>query len=121
MEAGYTDFEFDLSSALLARLVDVLEGLDAVPLLEQKVTSVPEAQGVYQLFYREELVYIGKTDADAGLRKRLERHRAKVQHRKGLEPTDVCFKAVRIYVFTPMDLETELIRWYGGTAKVRWN
>jgi hypothetical protein len=33
----------------------------------------------------------------------------------------VSFKAVRIYVFTAMDLETHLIAHYDGPAKVKWN
>ena len=31
------------------------------------------------------------------------------------------FKAVRVYVFTAVDLETQLIEHYGGTTKVHWN
>ncbi len=39
-------------------------------------------------------------------------------HRKGLTGADVSFRAVRIYVFTAMDLETELIKHY---ASPEWN
>src|SRR5205823_1069268 len=95
--------------------------LKFAPLTNENLANIPEAQGVYQLFLGDDLVYIGKTDAEAGLRKRLERHQAKIRHRQGLAPDSVNFKAVRIYVFTPMDLETQLIRHYGGERKVRWN
>jgi hypothetical protein len=83
--------------------------------------DIPDSQGVYQLFLDGNLVYIGKTDAEAGLRRRLERHSQKIQHRNGLDPSRVSFKAVRIYVFTAVDLETQLIQHYGGMSAVRWN
>lgn len=115
------DFEFDLPGALLARLIEVLDQMETVSLVTQDLEDIPEAQGVYQLFLENELVYIGKTDAEAGLRRRLQRHQKKVQHRAGLSPEDVGFKAVRIYVFTAIDLETQLIAHYGGLSEVRWN
>lgn len=121
MIPGYVDFEFDLPEALLARLIQVLDGVGSAVLDSGNVSDIPDAQGVYQLFLDEELVYIGKTDAEAGLRKRLDRHRSKIQHRDGLDPNRVTFKAVRIYVFTAMDLETQLIHHYGGQSNVQWN
>ncbi|MGO9005303.1 MAG: GIY-YIG nuclease family protein [Beijerinckiaceae bacterium] len=123
---GYIDFEFDLPEALLAKLVKVFDDdVTAAQLLPEVVAKIPEEQGVYQLFLesagKQELVYIGKTDAAAGLQKRLGRHAEKIQQRKGLDPSRVFFKAVRVYVFTAVDLETQLIAHYGGTAKVQWN
>ncbi len=120
MTAGYTDFEFDLPEALLTHLIRVLDGLTTAPLSSASLARIPDAQGVYQLLLDDQIVYIGKTDAEAGLRKRLERHAFKIQHRRNLDPTRVSFKAVRIFVFTAIDLETQLIRHYasGGT---RWN
>jgi hypothetical protein len=89
MIPGYIDFEFDLPGALLARLVQILDDLTPVPLRAQFVDVIPDAQGVYQLFLDGTLVYIGKTDAESGLRQRLDRHRLKIQHRKGLGPNQV--------------------------------
>jgi len=74
--------------------------------------AVPNEQGVYQLLHESKLVYIGKTDADAGLRARLVRHADKIMHRAGLDPRTVTFKAIRLFVFTVMDLETELLKTY---------
>ena len=123
MTAGYSEFEFDLPEALLARLVVAFDSMTAAPLVSPFVDHIPEEQGVYQLFLQgsssPELVYIGKTDAGAGLGVRLKRHAGKIQHRLNLDPQRVLFKAVRIYVFTAVDLETQLIGHYGG--KVRWN
>lgn len=120
MTAGYTEFEFDLPDALLTHLIKVLDGLEIAPLHVNAVSAVPEAQGVYQLFLDGELVYIGKTDAEAGLRNRLNRHATKIQHRLNLDPTRVSFRAVRIFVFTAIDLETQLIRHYARDG-TRWN
>jgi hypothetical protein len=121
MIPGYQDFEFDLPGALLARLIEVLSTLIPAPLDSDALDQIPEAQGVYQLFLDGRLVYIGKTDAEAGLNRRLRRHRQKIQHRHNLDLAQVSFKAVRIYVFTAVDLETQLIAYYGGTSVVQWN
>jgi hypothetical protein len=119
---GFRRFEFDLPSALLEQLMTVLDTMEDAPLDNNNVTRIPEAQGVYQIFHRSELVYVGKTDAEAGLRRRLERHSRKTRHRNGLDPAEVSFKAVQILVFSAMDLETALIRRYAerGTA-TPWN
>jgi len=121
MIAGYREFEFDLPDALLKNLVTILDGIQKEPLRETQVAEIPDEQGVYQLFLDEEPVYVGKTDADAGLFKRLSRHSKKILHRNNLDPDRVFFKAVRIFVFTAVDLETDLIRHYGGNTGLAWN
>lgn len=118
---AYAEFEFDLPGALLARLIEVLDGLDTAPLNNANLQGVPEEQGVYQLLLDDHLVYVGKTDAEAGLHKRLTRHARKIMHRVGLDPSRVCFKAVRIFVFTAVDLESDLIHHYGGVRAIDWN
>lgn len=119
--SGYVEFEFDLPGALLGQLNLVLDALPAAELNASNLLAVPEAQGVYQLFLDGRLVYIGKTDADSGLKRRLFRHARKITHRQNLNPMRFSFKAVRIFVFTAMDLESELIRCYGGVANISWN
>jgi hypothetical protein len=119
--SGYVEFEFDLPGALLNRLVDVFDGMSAAPLVSKSLAIVPEAQGVYQLLHNGKPVYVGKTDAEAGLKHRLERHARTIQHRRNLEPASVTFKAVRVFVFTAMDLEAQLIRHYGETQPLAWN
>jgi len=118
---GYREFEFDLPQALLAHLIQAFDTMEPGPLTPEVVELIPEAQGVYQLFHRNTLVYIGKTDAQSGLRQRLSRHAWTVQHRKNLAASDVSFKAIRVYVFTAIDLETQLIQHYKSTATVAWN
>jgi hypothetical protein len=122
MTDGYRDFEFDLPGALLDHLVTVLDGMEVAPLNVGGVAGIPDAQGVYQLFLDGRLVYIGKTDAESGLRRRLERHAEKVLHRAELAPELMSFKAVRVFVFTAMDLETQLIKHYAGKdGATAWN
>jgi Uri superfamily endonuclease len=118
MSAGFVEFEFDLPEALLVGLTSKLTKMEDAPLVPNNLSCIPEAQGVYMLFHRGGVAYIGKTDAEAGLRKRLERHARTIQHRRNLLVDDVTFKAVRIFVFTAMDLETQLIRHY---SPVPWN
>lgn len=116
-------FEFDLPDALLKRLIEVLDGMPGEHLtVENVLSNVEEKQGVYQLFPNNNLVYIGKTDAQAGLRKRLIRHAEKILDRPNLSPQSVTFRAVQILVFTAMDLETGLIQHYTETdRKPKWN
>lgn len=118
---GYVEFEFDLPGALLEQLVAAFELVEPVTLNSANVNQIAEEQGVYQIFLDDELVYVGKTDAEAGLRKRLARHVKKVSSRKNLNPARVRFRAVRIFVFTAMDLESDLIRHFGGVQGIAWN
>jgi hypothetical protein len=118
---GYREFEFDLPQALLINLVRAFDSMEGASLMPDLVTAIPEAQGVYQLFHQGALVYIGKTDAQAGLRERLTRHAWTVQHRKNLDPAQVSFKAIRVFVFTAIDLETQLIQHYRASGPVAWN
>ncbi|PZW52435.1 Eco29kI restriction endonuclease [Pseudomonas sp. URMO17WK12:I6] len=119
----FEDLEFDLPSALLKQLVGLFNDMDHGSLDETTVEAVPEAQGVYQLFLDNVLVYVGKTDAEAGLRLRLRRHAQKIRSRQNLDPKRLTFKAVRVYVFTAMDLEGLLIKHYKKIEGVElsWN
>ncbi len=122
---GYDEFEFDLPEALLKRLIDALDEVSPTLLTAEALAHLPEVQGVYQLFLKRgdrlDRVYIGKTDSEAGLKKRLLKHARKVRDRVGLDPDAVYFKALRVFVFTAVDLETQLIKHYGGVKAVEWN
>jgi hypothetical protein len=121
MTQGFREFEFDLPDALLASLIDVFDKMESAPLLPEHVVDLPEEQGVYQLLHEGKVVYVGKTDGEAGLRQRLGRHAFTIQHRCNLEPSSVEFRALRVFVFTAIDLETQLIKHYVGKSKVKWN
>lgn len=125
MTQGYTEFELDLPKALLRELTTVLESLAPAPLTAEAAAALPKHQGVYQLLLMgddgPEVIYIGKTDAASGLRERLQKHHKKIQHRHGLDPERVLFRAVRVFVFTAVDLEALLIGAEKRRAKALWN
>ena len=121
MRTFFEELEFDLPTALIAALVGLLDEMPSADLTEENVLAVKNEQGIYQLFLDGVLVYIGKTDADAGLQTRLRRHSKKIQGRINLDSGRVTFKAVRIYVFTAMDLEELLIAHFGLNSANSWN
>ncbi|MCH1921606.1 GIY-YIG nuclease family protein [Shewanella sp. A3A] len=114
--------EFDLPKALLFSLVEKFDSMPSAPLIDANIAETPEAQGVYQLFYDGNLEYIGKTDSQAGLFARLKRHGKNILGRANLDASLVTFKAIRVYVFSAMDLETELIHHYKneGSHPMSW-
>jgi hypothetical protein len=118
---GFRAFEFDLPGALLISLIDTFDSMEGAPLVPDNVASLPDEQGVYQLLHEGRVVYVGKTDAEAGLRRRLGRHAFTIQHRSNLDASAICFKAIRVFVFTAIDLETQLIRHYGRKSRLAWN
>jgi hypothetical protein len=115
--AGFMAFELDLMKAVMDQLVPSLDALPEASLTNQNVAALPDAQGVYVHFHEGAVRYIGKTDAEAGLRTRLARHVKKFEHRRNIKPSDVAFKAVQVLVLTAMDVETRLIGHYGA----EWN
>lgn len=125
MTQGYTEFELDLPKALLRELTRVLEGLAPAQLTASAVSALPRRQGIYQLLLQTdagaEIIYIGKTDAASGLRDRLQKHHKKIQHRHDLDPGRILFRAVRVFVFTAVDLEALLIGAEKKRAKALWN
>lgn len=121
--SGYAELEFDLPGALLAALLKHFDEMEAADLSVANAMAVPEQQGVYALYLKNprQLVYIGKTDSDLGLNGRLVRHARKILGRQNITPADIEFKAIRLFVFTAIDLETALIGNFGGVAQVKWN
>ena len=113
--AGFQQFEFALTDALIVQLVAVLDSLEPAPLNRAHVSAIPNGQGVYQLFYNGKLEYVGKTDTDAGLTTRLAKHASKTAGRPNLRG-NVTFKAVQVLVFSAMELETMLIRHYKSSG-----
>jgi hypothetical protein len=120
---GYSEFELDIPEVMRNELPKYFDGLTPEPLTEDNISKIPaKAQGAYMLFLNDQLVYIGKTDAEAGFRNRLFRHYFNIQHRKNLDIAAVTFKAVRIFVFSNFDLETMLIGEYEKRAgRPTWN
>lgn len=114
---GFIAFELDLMRAVLDQLIPRLDGLDGAPLTLANASELPDAQGVYLLLHEGEVRYVGKTDAQAGLRTRLVRHVHKFEQRHNVKPDDVMFKAAQVLVLTAMDVESRLIAHYHA----EWN
>ena len=123
MNDGYAELEFDLPRALLTDIVALLDGMSAAELNASNLKPVSNAPGVYALGLKAtgELLYIGKAESSKGLLNRLLRHMRKLDGRQNINPSDIHFKAVRIFVFAAMDLEAALISHYGGDGKLPWN
>lgn len=117
MTAGFIAFELDLMGAVLHQLVPQLDAMVGEPLTRAATALLPDAQGIYLLIHQGKVHYVGKTDAQAGLRTRLTRHVAKFEQRDNIVPADVEFKAAQILVLTAMDIETQLISHY----RADWN
>lgn len=108
---GYVEYEIDVEKVLREELPGVVERTAIAPLTLEAIASIPErAKGAYVLFENGAPVYAGKTDTRHGFRSRLARHYQTIQHRKGLDPTTIGFKAVRIMVFSNFDVEAILIK-----------
>lgn len=84
-------FEFDLDEGIRAQ---VIEKLEASPLLPLKRGVGPLASGVYALYFRDDLVYVGKasketTKSKRTLRGRLSEHLGKIRERQNITLGDV--------------------------------
>lgn len=121
---GYGEYEIDIEEILRQGLPAFLATVAPAPLTAPNVEAIPaRAKGAYMLLLDGHPVYAGKTDTRHGFRDRLGRHYFTVQHRVGLDPARISFKAVRILVFSSFDVEALLIqetRKSDRTA-LRWN
>ncbi|HVX87085.1 MAG TPA: Eco29kI family restriction endonuclease [Phycisphaerae bacterium] len=84
-------FEFDLDRGIREQAV---EKLNQSPLLDLAKSVGPQASGIYALYFRGDLVYIGKaskgtTKSGRTLRARLNEHVAKISGRKNISLSDV--------------------------------
>jgi hypothetical protein len=119
--AGYAEFELDLIKALRQDLPPVVDAVSAASLTRNNVSALPEkAQGVYLLLENGKPTYVGKTDARHGFRERLTRHFLTLSARKNIDLAKISFKAVRIMVFTVINVETTLIELYTKDNPSSW-
>lgn len=84
-------FEFDLDRGIRAQVVEKLEGS---PHLELAKNVGPALSGVYALYYKGELVYLGKaskgtTASGRTLRARLNEHVSKIDGRQNISPEEM--------------------------------
>lgn len=84
-------FDFDLDRGIREQVVEKLEASPPLPL--ERATG-PQASGVYALYLRGELVYIGKaskgtTKSGRTLRARLNEHVGKIAGRQNISLSDM--------------------------------
>lgn len=84
-------FTFDLDDGIRAQLIEKLE---ASPVLELARGIGPTESGIYALYYHDELVYVGKasketTKSRRTLRARLNEHVGKISSRENIALDDV--------------------------------
>jgi hypothetical protein len=122
MESKATgEFKLRITKALADQLLETLDELVPAALTADSLSDLVEARpGVYLLYLRGELVYVGK--AASNLRTRLGNHRRKLSGRTGIEPLDVTFKCA--YVDEDLDAaapEKLLLKNYQTDGKIPWN
>ena len=117
----FDHFEIDLVSALSRQLVGAFDDLVAAPLTDEKLDDLPRGQGVYQLYHKDSLVYVGKSDS---LRGRLSQHRKKITGRRNIAVSEVRFKCLFVHRnWTALAPERSLIRYHknAGAGECPWN
>lgn len=115
---GFDEFELDLELAFKRDLPPFIDSIEAASLTYDNIVSIPiKKNGVYLLLQDNQIMYVGKTDSQAGFQNRLVRHATHIQHRKNLDPQSISFKAIAIPVFKNADLESMLIQHY----EAPWN
>jgi Eco29kI restriction endonuclease len=84
-------FDFDLDRGIRAQVVEKLESSALLPLTKD---VGPQESGIYALYYKGKLVYVGKaskgtTKSKRTLRTRLAEHVGKIQGRKNISVADM--------------------------------
>jgi hypothetical protein len=94
MESGEDrshEFDFDLDCGIRAQVIERLERSPLLPLVKN---TGPPTSGIYALYHKNKLVYIGKaskgtTKSKRTLRGRLNEHVGKINGRKGISLADM--------------------------------
>lgn len=108
---GFVEYEIDIERILRADLPPLLNRMSIAPLTQEGIAGVPAgARGAYVLYENDYPVYAGKTDAKHGFRQRLAKHAETIRHRQNIDPGTIGFRAVRIFVFSNLDVEAILIK-----------
>lgn len=89
--ADVHQFDFDLDRGIREQVVEKLE---SSPLLSLSKGAGPPESGIYALYYKRKLVYVGKaskgtTKSKRTLRARLSEHSAKISGRKNISLSDM--------------------------------
>jgi hypothetical protein len=128
---GFATFELSFEQALTRQLAPFFHHLPALELAPGNIKSEvpPAARGAYYLLLKDEVVYIGKSDAKTGLQTRLLRHYKTLRRRKNIDWREMKFKAVKVASLAALDTESLLLHAHklvdkaqGGRGKAaKWN
>jgi hypothetical protein len=121
-EKASGDFKLSITRALGDQLEEKLSELVPAPLNAEQLSELQPRKGVYQLYLRGELVYVGKAAQKGGLPARLRAHMKKLSGRRGIEMGEVGF--VCLYVDEDLDAaapEKLLIKRYRENGEAPWN
>jgi hypothetical protein len=115
------EFKLRITKALADQLFETLGELVPTALTAEALADLVEPRpGVYLLYLRGDLVYVGK--AASNLRTRLGNHLRKLSGRSGIELRDVTFKCA--YVDEDLDAaapEKLLLKKYQADGRIPWN
>lgn len=118
--AFHADFTLSITKALGDQLAAALTDLEQAPLCEASILELREYPGVYQLYLRDEFVYVGK--ADKTLPGRLRQHVRKISGRENFYDGDMTFCCLYIAEdFSALAPEKLLINRYSETGQAIWN
>lgn len=111
------DFDLDLARAITEQLVETFEQMPASSLTAEALAESRDVPGVYQLYVKELIVYVGKSDSS--LRNRLARHMWALTGRMNISIGEVTFKAIHLSRnWSALTTEAALITHFGRTP---WN
>ena len=117
----HAPFEIDIVAALSEQLVDAFDALTVGPLDLPSIALVRRDQGVYQLFHKNSLVYVGRAD---NLNSRVSQHLEKISGRLNIVASDMGFKALYVHKnWNTLAPEDTLIKHFKahGAGFCEWN
>ncbi|WP_211257290.1 MULTISPECIES: Eco29kI family restriction endonuclease [Actinoalloteichus] len=116
----FSDFRLSITKALGDQLAESLDKLTPAPLTTENLDCVERTAGVYQLYHREELVYVGK--ADQPLPSRIHQHLRKVSGRRNISLQDMKFTCLYVAEdFSALAPERLLIKTHRKNGLAIWN
>lgn len=118
--AFHADFTLSITKALGDQLKVALDDLKQVPLKEANLSALRPRAGVYQLYLRGDLVYVGK--AEKALPVRLRQHLRKLSGRENVSLDEISFCCLYVAEdFSALAPEKLLIRRYDEDGQAPWN
>lgn len=122
-EEFHDHFRLSITKALGDQLAEALERLGSAELSERNLAALEERPGVYQLYHKGALVYVGKADRrHKGLPGRLRNHLRKLSGRRNIDLADISFRC--LYVdedFSALAPEQLLINHHRSRGGIPWN